>query len=137
MENNISSMFRAYLIYVFKGIDDVIGQAGQQVNDEPGLQVVHSNQLWVRNDLSTRPNEGGVEVEHNVHKEDDIYHAVQHEPGQIVLLGLERDIVGHHDGCVEGEDEDDPVPGGLEGAVVEDDVGRSFRRLLLVLREDV
>ena len=50
---------------------------------------------------------------------------------------LEGDVVRNHNGRVEGEDEDDPVPCGLEGAVVEDDVGRRLGRLLLVLGEDV
>ena len=37
---------------------------------------------------------------------------------------LESSVVGHHDGGVEGEDEDNPVPDRLKQAVVEDDVGR-------------
>lgn len=78
-----------------------------------------------------------MEVEHNVNQEDDVHDAVQRQPNQVVLLRLKGDVVGHHDGGVEGEDEDDPVPGGLEGAVVEDDVGRRLGGLLLVLREDV
>ena len=127
----------SYLIHVLKGVDDVIGQTGQQIDDEPGLQVVHPDELGVRNDLAPRPHKGGVEVQDNVHQEDDIHHAVQHQPDNVVLLGLEGDIVGHHDGGVESEDKDDPVPGGLEGAVVEDDVGRCFGCLLLVLRKDV
>ena len=35
-----------------------------------------------------------------------------------------------HDGSVEGEAEDDPVPDCLEGAVVEEDVRGGGRRLL-------
>ena len=126
-----------YLIHVLEGVDDVIRQAGQQVDDKPGLQVVHADELGVGDDLPAGANEGGVEVEHDVHQEDDVHHAVQHQPHDVVLLGLEGDVVRHHDGRVEGEDEDDPVPGGLEGAVVEDDVRRRLGGLLLVLREDV
>ena len=77
-----------------------------------------------------------MEVEHDVHQEDDVHNAVHHQPRDVVLLGLEGHVVGHHDGGVEGEDEDDPVPGGLEQAVVQDDVGRGLGRLLLVLRQD-
>ena len=52
-------------------------------------------------------------------------------------LVAEGDVEGHHDGRVEGEDEDHPVPRRLEGRVVQDDVGRRLRRLLAVLRQDV
>ena len=132
-----TSQTQTYLIHVLEGVDDVVGQAGQQVDDEPRLQVVHADELGIGDDFSTGPHEGGVEVEDDVHQEDDVHHAVQHQPHDVVLLGLEGDVVGHHDGRVEGEDEDDPVPGGLEGAVVKDDVRRRLRGLLLVLREDV
>lgn len=78
-----------------------------------------------------------MKIKHYIHQEDDIHHTVHHQPGQVVLFGLEGDIIGYHDGSVEGEDEDDPVPGGLEGAVMQDDMRRSLRSLLFVLREDV
>jgi len=78
-----------------------------------------------------------VEVEDDVHQEDNVHHTVHHQPHHVILLGLEGHVVGHHDGRVECEDEDHPVPGGLEGAVVENDVGGRLGGLLLVLREDV
>lgn len=106
------------LINVLKGIDDIIGEARQQVNHEPCLQVVHADQLGVRDDLTSRPHKCGVEVQDDVHQEDDVHYAVHHQPCHVVLLGLKRDIVGDHDGCVEGEDKDYPVPCGLEGAVM-------------------
>ena len=43
----------------------------------------------------------------------------------------------YHDSSVEGKKEDDPVPRGLEGAVVQEDVGRGAGSLLAVLRQDV
>lgn len=46
----ISSLSRgrgAHLIHVLKRVDDVIRQAGQQVDNKPRLQVVHPNQLGV------------------------------------------------------------------------------------------
>ena len=78
-----------------------------------------------------------MEIEHDINEKDDVHDAVHHQPRNIVLLGLEGDVVGHHDGGVEGEDEDYPVPCGLEEAVVEDDVGRGLWGFLLVLRKDV
>ena len=128
---------KPYLIHILKGVDDVVRQARQQVYDKPGLQVVHADEFWVRNHLSTRTHEGGVEVEDDVHQEDYINHAIQHQPNNVVLLGFEGNIVGHHYGCVKGKDKDDPVPGGLEGAVVKNYVGRRLGSFLLVLWEDV
>lgn len=53
---------KPYLIHILKGIDDVIGQARQQVDDEPSLQIVHPNEFGVGDHLSAGPHEGGVEV---------------------------------------------------------------------------
>lgn len=50
------------LIYILKGVDDIVRQAGQQVDNKPRFQVVHSNQLGVRDDLASGSNERGVEV---------------------------------------------------------------------------
>lgn len=108
----------SHLIHVFESVDDVIGQTGQQVYYEPGLQVVHSDQLRIRDHLPSRPDKRGVEIEHDVHKEYDVHNAVQNQPSDVILFGLEGDVVRNHDGGVEGQDEDDPVPGGLKGAVV-------------------
>lgn len=127
-------MFSAYLVNVLKGVDDIIRQAGQQVNYKPGLDVVHSDELGIGDDLTSWTDEGSVEVENNVDKEDDVHNTVHHQPSDIVLLGLEGHVVGNHDGSVEGEDEDNPVPSGLEQAVVQNDVGWSLWRFLFVLR---
>lgn len=78
-----------------------------------------------------------MKVEYNVNQEDHVHHTVHHQPRQVVLLGPEGNVIRHHDGGVEGQDEDDPVPGGLEGAVVEYDVRGSLGGLLLVLWENV
>lgn len=53
---------RTHLIHILEGVDDVVRQAGQQVDNKPGLQVVHSNQLGVWDDLTGGSNERGVEV---------------------------------------------------------------------------
>lgn len=74
--SNNSRNAQTYLIHILKGIDDVIGQARQQVDDEPSLQIVHPNEFGVRDHLSTGPHEGGVEVENDIHQEDDVNYAV-------------------------------------------------------------
>lgn len=124
------------LVNVLESIDDVVRQAGEQVYDKPGLEIIHTYQLRVGDDLASRPDEGSVEVEHDVYQEDDVHNTVQHQPGDVVLLGLEGHIVGHHDGRVESKDQDHPVPRGLEGAVVENDVRRCLGSFLLILRQD-
>lgn len=48
---------------------------------------------------------------------------------------VRSDVVRHHDGRVEGQDEDHPVPDGLERRVMEYNVMRSFGRFLSVLRQ--
>ena len=77
-----------------------------------------------------------MKVEHDVYEEDDVHDAVHHQQGDVGdrLVpegGVERD----HDGRVESEDENDPIPYRLEGRVVEDDVGGGLGRLLPVLGE--
>ena len=52
-------------------------------------------------------------------------------------LVLKGHVVRHHNCRVEGEAEDDPIPQGLEGAVVQQDVRRRLGRLLPVLRQHV
>lgn len=66
------------LINILKCIDDIIRQAGEQVNHKPGLQVIHADQLGVRDHLPCRPHKGGVEIEHNVNQKNDIYNAVHY-----------------------------------------------------------
>lgn len=79
-----------------------------------------------------------MKIEDDIDKEDDIDDGVDHQEGDILRsLVLEGHVVGHHDGRVEGQTEDDPVPQGLEGAVVQQDVRRRFGRLLAVLRQHI
>lgn len=90
------------LINILKCIDDIIWQAGEQVNHKPGLQVIHANQLGVRDHLSRRPHKGGVEIKHNVHQKNDIYNAVNYQPCHVVLFGFKGDIVRDQNSSVEG-----------------------------------
>ena len=52
-------------------------------------------------------------------------------------IPTEGDIEGHHEGSVEGERQNGPVPDCLECRIVEDDMGRSLRSLLSILWEEV
>lgn len=128
---------RTDLVHILEGVDDIIRQTGQQVNHKPGFQVIHANEFRVRYHFPGRSHESGMKVQHNVHQKDHIHNAVHNQPGDVVLLGFERDVVGDHDGGVESENEDDPVPGGLKGTVVQDDVRGGLGGLLFVLRKDI
>lgn len=106
------------LIHVLKSVDDVVWQAGQEIDDKPRLQVVHSDKFGVRDHLPRRPHKGGVEIQNNVNQEDDVHDAVHHQPGHVILPGLKGHVVRDQDGRVEGQDQDDPIPRGLKDAVV-------------------
>ena len=131
-------MSRTHIFVVIEGVEHVVGQAGEEVDDKPRLEVVHADDLGVADHLSARTHERRVEVENDVDEEDDVHNGVDHEQTDILGgLVLEGDVEGHHDGGVEGEAQDGPVPDGFEGTVVEQDVGRRLGRLLAVLRQDV
>lgn len=51
------------------------------------------------------------------------------------LYGSEADIVGHSDGHIEGSQQDQPIPPGLEGAVVKEDKARLLDVRHLVFRD--
>ena len=126
------------LVDLLEGIEDVVRKAGQQVDDEPALEVVHTDDLRIADDLAARSDEGRVEVEDDVDEEDDVDDAVDDEQRDVGdRLAAKGGVVGDHDGRVEGQDEYHPVPRRLEGRVVEDDVVRRLRRLLTVLRQQL
>lgn len=73
----------------------------------------------------------GPEVDEDVHDEHDVHHEVHHVERvagvaarpPLFFLGLIQEEGGgirREDGGVNDQQEDDPVPHGLEGAVVED-----------------
>lgn len=129
---------QTYVFVVVERVEDVVRQTGEQVDDEPALEVVHSDDFGVGNDFTVRSNEGRVKIEYDVDKEDDVDDRIDHQQTNVFRrLILKGNVVGHHDGRVEGEAQDDPVPQGLKGAVMQQDVRRRFRCLLAVLRKNV
>ena len=123
---------------MIEGVEHVVGQAGEQVDDKPRLEVVHADDLRIADHLSSGTHEGRVEVEHDVDEEDDVNDGVHHQEADILgRLVLEGDVEGHHDGRVEGETQNGPVPDGFEGTVVKQDVRRRLGRLLAVLGQHV
>jgi len=104
---------------VIERVEHVVRQTGQQVDDEPRPEIVHPDDLRVGDHLAAGTDERGVEVEHDVDEEYDVDDGVDHQQGHVLAgLVLERHVVRHHDGRVERQAQDHPVPYGLERAVV-------------------
>lgn len=78
-----------------------------------------------------------MKVEDDVDEKDEVDHAVEYKERHIVIFYLEGGVVRNHDGGVEGEDQDDPVPHGLEEAVVQNDVRGSFGGFQSVLGKHI
>jgi len=124
------------LILSLEGVDEVVRQAGQQVDDEPRLEVVETDHARVGDDLAGRTDERRVEVDEYVDEEDDVDDGVDDEDGgRVERLVVERHVVRHHHGRVERQQQYQPVPLGLEDRVVENDVLRRLGRLLSVVRQ--
>ena len=120
-----------------ESIEHVVRQTGQQIDDEPTLEIIHFYDLRIRDYLACRSYESGVEIENNVEEEDDVHHAVHHQERYVAYrLASEGRIEGNHYRGVKGEHQDHPVPDGFEGRVMEDDVVWSLRCFLAVVRKN-
>ena len=53
-------------------VKDVVRQTGEQVDDEPTLEVVHADDFWIGDDLAVGPDERRMKIEYDVDKEDDV-----------------------------------------------------------------
>ena len=74
----------SYVLVVIEGIEDVIGQTGEEVYDEPGLEIVHPDDCGVADNLSPGPYVGGVEVEDDINEEYHIHYRVHHQQTYIL-----------------------------------------------------
>lgn len=115
-----------YIFIVVKGVENIVREARQEVYQKPRFEIVHSYYLRVRHHLAAGPNEGRVEVEHDIDEEDHVHDRVHHQQRHVLRgLVLEGHVVGHHDGRVEGEEQDHPVPDGLtEGTKEGEDISK-------------
>lgn len=62
---------------MIEGVEDVIRQTAQKIDDEPALEVVHPDDFWIGDDFATRSHERGMEIKNYVNKEyhiDDWVH---------------------------------------------------------------
>ena len=78
MKSNVKIKGWTYILSVLKCVEYVVWQTGEQIDDEPALQVVQAYELGIRYDLTGLTNVGRVKVENNVEKKDDVDNAVDH-----------------------------------------------------------
>lgn len=57
---------------MIEGVNNVIRKTGKKVNYEPTFQIIHSYDLRIRNDFTTRTDECCMEVQYNVNEEYNI-----------------------------------------------------------------
>lgn len=72
-----SRLASTYFFNIVKGIEYVIRQARKQINDKPASQIVHSDDLRVRDHFAPGPDEGRMKIEHNIDEENNVDNAVE------------------------------------------------------------
>lgn len=123
---------------------EVEGNGGDEVDDEPAAEVVDGDLGGRADHLVVLAHVRRPEVDEDVNDEHDVDEQVDDDDGVVRVVpprvGVARLVekegrdVGREDGRVDDEDEDDPVPQGLEGRVVQDGPLVDPRGLQLVLR---
>ena len=123
---------------MLEGIEDVVRQAREEIDHKPAFQIVHADNLGVGHHLSGGADKRCVKIEYDVNEEDHVHDAVCDQQRYVVhSLAFEGHVERNHDCSVEGEDKYDPIPGGLEGGIMQDNVRWSLWSFLSVLRKNV
>lgn len=118
-----------YVINILECIEHIIGETRQHVDHEPTLQIVHSDNFRIGDDLPTRSHKRCVEIEDNVDKEDDVNDTVDDEKRNLVHgFVFKGGVIGDRHSCVKSQKQDDPVPNGFEQAVMKNDMRWRFWR---------
>ena len=137
-----------HLIWPWAEDEQVKGDGGHHVYEEPAFKVVDGDLGRVAHHLLVDVDVSGPEVDEDVHDEHDVHNQVHHVqrragvaalPPPLLLEVVEEEGggVGRENGRVDDEQQDEPVPHGFEGAVVEDGPPVDACRLELVLGENV
>lgn len=83
-------------------IEDIVRQAGKEVDDEPRLEIVHPDDLWIADYLSARSHERRVEVQNNIDKEYNINNRIYNKQRDIFArLVFKGNIIRYHNGGIE------------------------------------
>ena len=78
------SSLLSYVLIMVEGIEDVVGQTGEKVDDAPRLEIVDSDDGGVGHDLPPRSHVGGVEVEDDINEEYHIHDRVHHQQAHVL-----------------------------------------------------
>jgi hypothetical protein len=71
-----------------------------------------------------------VKVQNNINEKHDIHNAVNDQKRDLIHgLVFERGVIRDCDGGVKGQNQNEPIPDGLEETVMENDMWWSFWRL--------
>lgn len=138
----------SYLVGARPENEQVKGDGCEQIDGEPAFDVVLGNPAGLCHHLVVLVHVRRAQVDDYVHDEEHVHHQVGHVEGvarvaaaplpQVaVLVQQEGGGVGREHGRVENQDEDNPVPESLEGAVVEQDPPCGVGHLQFILRQHI
>lgn len=120
----------SHLIWTRSENKQVEWNGSNNVYEEPALEIVLRYAAWIADHLVVVIHVRGPEIDEDVNNEHDIHHQVHYvervtgvaacaSPLVLLLVEEEGGGVGREDGCVEHQEQDDPVPYCLERAIVE------------------
>ena len=64
---------------MIKSVENIIRKAGKEINDEPGFEIVDSDDSGITNNLASWANIGCMKVQNNVNEKDHINDGVDHQ----------------------------------------------------------
>lgn len=78
------------------------------------------NYLWIRHHLAAGTDERRMKVEHDIDEKYHVDDTVDNQERNVLAgLVLESDVIRHHDGCVKGQTQDDPIPDRFKRAIMQ------------------
>lgn len=142
------SLRSSHLIWARPEDEQVKGDSRYDVDEEPALEIVLGDATRMAHHLVVTVHVGGPEVDDDIDDEHDVHHQVHHieriagvsavGPAlSVVLAEQEGGAVRREHSRVQHEQQDQPIPYGLERAVVQDRPLVDARRLQLVLGQHV
>lgn len=68
-----------HIFVVIERVEYVVRQTGEQVYDEPALEIVHADDFRIGDHLAAGTDERRVKIEDDVDEEDDIDDRIDHQ----------------------------------------------------------
>ena len=138
----------SYLIRSRSENEKVKRDGCEQINREPAFDIVLGYPAWLCDHLVIVVHIRCAKVDDYIHNKQHVHQKVRHIQGVTcvaaapltyipVLIQEEGGWVRCENSCVEDQEENNPVPKCLEGAVVKQDPPCCFWHLNFVLRQDI